>query len=158
VLTTQETLVASNAIREFRVALSNLFLYSADNHMVDQSLERFLQALGLLFEAREEVTLGMSEGRLVVEGTGLDEHVTGSTNMLRDLFMTHELHSLTFKKGLRLEELKAFGMFLKPKALFPGTSHPERQHAPCGGQPQGVRGDGGRQCGFPGDGQGKGRW
>jgi hypothetical protein len=121
VLNPEEVTIASDAIREFRVALSNLFLYSAENNMVVQSLQRFLQALGRLLDTRKEVTMGLSEGRLVVEGMPLDEHLTGSTNMIRDLFKTHELHSLTLKQGLTTEELMSFGAMLKPKSLAAGT-------------------------------------
>lgn len=121
-LNEQEIPAASDAVREFRVALSNLFLYSEENAMVSQSMERFGRALGRLFEGREEITLGLSDGRLVVESTPLDEHATGSTNMLRDLFRTHELHSLTFRPGLATDELLRFGALLKPKGLPPGVT------------------------------------
>ena len=114
--------IASTAIREFRVALSNLFLYSTANTMVDQSLSRFIQALEQLMGDREEITMGVSEGRLVLDGSALDEKVTGSTAMIRELFTTHELHALTFRKGMGTEELRIFGSLLKPRALPPGTT------------------------------------
>ncbi len=113
---------ASVAVRELRVALSNFFLYSADNAMVRQSLDRFLAALSLLFEGLPSVSLGESEGRLVVEGSPLDERLTGSTNMIKDLFLTHKIHTLTFVQGVGISEVQALFSLLKPKALPSGLS------------------------------------
>jgi len=90
--------------------------------MVQQSLERFLKILGQLFESSPSVALGESEGRLVVEGTPLDERATGSLNMIKDLFLIQKIHSLAFLKGLQAEEVKVFFELLKPKALSPGQS------------------------------------
>lgn len=113
---------ASTAVRELRVALSNFFLYDKENSMVQNSLDRFLVSLGLLFENMESVTLGESEGRLVVEGTALDERLTGSTNMIKDLFANHKLHSLTFLKEIQPDEIKSLFSLLKPKGLPTGLS------------------------------------
>ncbi len=113
---------ASVALRELRVALSNFILYSAGNAMVKQSLDRLLAALSLLFEGMPSVSLGESEGRLVVEGSPLDERLTGSTNMIKDLFLTHKIHTLTFHKGVEVSELEALFSLLKPKALPSGLS------------------------------------
>jgi hypothetical protein len=121
-LNPEQIQLASTAVRELRVALSNFFLYSSDNAMVQQSLERFLKILGRLFESLPSVVLGESEGRLVVEGTPLDERATGSLNMIKDLFLIQKIHSLAFLKGLQAEEVKVFFEFLKPKALSPGQS------------------------------------
>jgi len=119
-LNPEEVPLASEAVREFRVALSNLFLYSEANAMVASSLERFVRSLGSLFETRETLTLGVSDGRLVVEGSELDEKSTGSTNMILDLFKTHELHSLAFAKAVCAEDIIHFANLLRPKALLPG--------------------------------------
>ncbi len=108
---------AAVLVREMRIALSNFFLYAADNAMVKQSVEKFLMVLGQLFQALPAVSLGESEGRLVVEGTALDERATGSTNMIKDLFLTHKIHSMTFQLGLELPELEKFLSLLKPRAL-----------------------------------------
>ena len=113
---------ASTAVRELRVALSNFFLYAAENAMVQQSLDRFLLNLQKLFLTLPSVSLGESEGRLVVEGTPLDEKSTGSLNMIKDLFLVQKIHSLAFLKGIQAPELKVFFGFLKPKALAPGQS------------------------------------
>ena len=121
-LNENEILTASSAIREFRVALSNLFLYEASNDMVGQSLERFLNVLEQLLANYDPVTIGLSEGRMVVEGSALNERVTGSTNMIRDLFQSHEIHSITLGRGLTTDELKAFADKIRPRALPPGTT------------------------------------
>lgn len=113
---------ASIAVRELRVSLSNFFLYSSENAMVTQSLERLLEVLGRLFETMPAVAVGESEGRLVVEGSPLDERLAGSTNMLKDLFLTHKIHSLTFLKGLTADEMRSLFSLLKPKALPSGMS------------------------------------
>lgn len=113
---------ASIAVRELRVSLSNFFLYSSENAMVTQSLERLLEVLGRLFETLPAVAVGESEGRLVVEGSPLDERLAGSTNMLKDLFLTHKIHSLTFLKGLAADEMRSLFSLLKPKALPSGMS------------------------------------
>ena len=113
---------AATAVRELRVALSNFFLYATGNNMTLLSIQRFLGALESLFKKLPSVTLGESEGRLVVEATTLDERTTGSTNMLKDLFLTHKIHSLTFMKGVDAEELKAFFSLLRPKGLPVGMS------------------------------------
>jgi len=114
--------MASTAVRELRVALSNTFLYASGNTMVGQSIERFLASLDGLFGAFPSITLGESEGRLVVEGTALNEKTTGSTNMIKDLFATHKLHSLSFLKGVTAGEVRALFDLLKPKGLPTGLS------------------------------------
>ncbi|HUO58430.1 MAG TPA: HEAT repeat domain-containing protein [bacterium] len=117
-----QTQLASSAVRELRVALSNFFLYSAGNDMITKSLERFLGSLELLFETLPSVGLGESEGQLLVEGSQLNERMTGSTNMIKDLFLTHKIQSLTFLKGITVEEIKSLFEMLKPKALPSGIS------------------------------------
>ncbi len=118
----EQAKAAAILVRELRIAFSNYFLYSADNSMVKQSLEKFLAVLGDLFKSLSAVSLGESEGRLVVEGTALDERATGSTNMIKDLFLTHKIHSMTFQPGLQLDELQKFFELLKPRALPPGQT------------------------------------
>ena len=113
---------ASVAIRELRVALSNFILYGSGNNTALLSMQRFLGALEGLFENLPSITLGESEGRLVVEGSPLDERATGSTNMLKDLFLTHKIHTLTFLKGLETEEIKTLFSLIKPRALTTGLS------------------------------------
>ncbi len=108
---------ASILVRDLRIAFSNFFLYASENAMVKQSLERLLASLAELFKTLPAVSLGESEGRLVVEGTALDEKSTGSTNMIRDLFLTHKIHSMTFLPGLQLPELQKFLELMKPRAL-----------------------------------------
>ncbi len=90
--------------------------------MVQQSLDRFLASLNLLFESLPSITFGESEGRLVVDGTALDERTTGSTNMIKDLFITHKIHTLTFLRGVPPEEMKSLFSLLKPRAILTGMS------------------------------------
>lgn len=113
---------ASLAVRELRVSISNFFLYSVENAMVKQSLDRLLEALARLFNELPSVSFGESEGRLVVEGAPLDERLTGSTNMIKDLFLTHKVRTLTFLKGVESSEVQALFSLLKPKALPTGLS------------------------------------
>ena len=115
---------ASIAVRELRVALSNFFLYSAENTMVKNSLDRLLEALAVLFSELPSVSFGESEGRLVVEGAPLDERLTGSTNMIKDLFLTQKIHTLTFHKGVKSHEIHGLFQLLKPRALPTGVTLP----------------------------------
>jgi hypothetical protein len=124
-LKAEEIPFAADVVREFRVAVSNIFLYSSANSLVDQSVEKFLQFLRMLYEGREEVTLGIADGQVVVESTAIDERNTGSTELIQTLFHNLELHSLTFKKGLPLEEFKALGKLLQPRGLPPGMTLPQ---------------------------------
>ncbi|HVM32973.1 MAG TPA: hypothetical protein VMU88_07550, partial [bacterium] len=121
-LNPEQIQLASGAVRELRVALSNFFLYSSENAMVAQSLERFLSHLQKLFATLPAISLGESEGRLLVEGTPLDERSTGSLNLIKDLFLTQKIHSLAFLRGLQASEVKVLFGYLKPKALAPGQS------------------------------------
>src|SRR6185295_905857 len=114
--------LASSAVRELRGALSNFFLYSTGNDMVLKSLDRLLGALDLLFETLPSVGLGESEGRLLMEGATLDERMTGSTNMIKDIFLTHKIQTLTFLKGVTTQEIKDLFELLKPRALPSGFS------------------------------------
>ena len=118
-LPVEQSKVAAVLVREMRIAISNFFLYSPDNAMVKQSIERFLAVLGDMFQSLPAVSLGESEGRLVVEGTALDERATGSTNMIKDLFLTHKIHSMTFQPGVQAPEMEKFMALLKPRALPP---------------------------------------
>ncbi len=90
--------------------------------MVVKSIERLLNALNLLFESLPAVGLAESEGRLLIEGSPLDERMTGSTNMIKDLFLTHKIHSLSFLKGVTQNEIQSLFELLKPKALPTGLS------------------------------------
>jgi hypothetical protein len=121
-LTKEQVQTASKAVRELRVSLSNYFLYNSENPMVLESLGRFSKTLESLFENLPSVALGESEGRLVVEGTPLDERLTGSVNMIKDIFLTHKIHSLTFSRGIEPQELKALFDLLRPRALPSGTT------------------------------------
>ena len=121
-LSPEQIQLASIAVREMRVALSNFFLYASDNAMSQQSLDKFLNILEELFKTIPSVSFGESEGRLVVEGMTLNEKATGSTNMLKDLFLTHKIHGVTFAKGVSSSEIREFFMLLKPKGLPPGTT------------------------------------
>jgi hypothetical protein len=121
-LNPEQIQLASTAVRELRVALSNFFLYSEENAMVQQSLDRFLSNLNKLSATLPSISLGESEGRLVVEGTPLDERSTGSLNLIKDLFLVQKIHSLAFLKGIQATELKIFFSFLRPKALPAGQS------------------------------------
>lgn len=121
-LNEEEQKHASAAVRDLRVALSNFFLYAPENTMVQQSLDRFLQDLAAILASRPQVTLGQSEGLLVVEGTPVDTKFTGSTAAITDLFLQHQLHSLTFLQGLERAELVHLFQLLKPKSLPAGES------------------------------------
>ncbi len=121
-LTPSQTTLASSAVRELRVALSNYFLYAVGNDMIQKSIDRFLGSLELLFQDLPSVGLGESEGRLLAEGSPLDERMTGSTNMIKDLFLTHKIQTLAFQKGVEAVEIKALFELLKPKALPTGLS------------------------------------
>lgn len=114
--------LASLAVRELRVSLSNFFLYSVENAMIKQSLERLLDSLRRLFGDLPSVSFGESEGRLVVEGAPLDERLTGSTNMIKDLFLTHKIRTLTFLKGVEVSEIHGLFSLLKPRTLPEGVS------------------------------------
>src|SRR5579883_340685 len=114
--------LASLAVRELGVSLSNFFLYSAENSMVKQSLDRLLEALSHLYEELPSVSFGESEGRLVVEGAPLDERLTGSTNMIKDMFLTHKIRTLTFLKGVTSSEVHGLFSLLRPRALPEGVS------------------------------------
>ena len=121
-LNPEQIQLASTAVRELRVALSNFFLYSEENAMVQQSLERFLVNLNKLFATMPSLSLGESEGRLVVEGAPLDERFTGSLNMIKDLFLIQKIQSLAFLQGIQASELKTFFSLLRPKTLSVGQS------------------------------------
>ncbi len=121
-LNPEQIQLASTAVRELRVALSNFFLYSEENAMVQQSLDRFLANLNKLFATMPSISLGESEGRLVVEGAPLDERSTGSLNMIKDLFLVQKIQSLAFLKGIQASELKTFFGLLRPKTLSAGQS------------------------------------
>jgi hypothetical protein len=121
-LNPEQIQLVSTAVRELRVALSNFFLYSEENAMVQQSLDRFLVNLNKLFATVPSISLGESEGRLVVEGAPLDERSTGSLNMIKDLFMVQKIQSLAFLKGIQAAELKTFFGLLRPKTLSAGQS------------------------------------
>ena len=121
-LNSSQVMLASSAVRELRVALSNFFLYAVGNDMITKSIDRFLGVLEQFFQTMPSVGLGESEGRLLAEGSPLDERMTGSTNMIKDIFLTHKIQSLTFLKGVDAGEIKALFELVKPKALPTGVS------------------------------------
>ncbi len=121
-LSEDEQKLASNAVRDLRVTLSNFFLYAPENSMVQQSVDRFLQDLQGILSSRDQVTLGESEGQLILEGAPVDTKFTGSTTPITDLFLAHRIHSLTFRKGVECPEIVQLLQLLKPKALAPGET------------------------------------
>lgn len=111
-------------MKALRVAVKNLQLYPEGSELVKESLKNLEEQLEDLLRQRKVLTLGQSEGKLLVEGKvlelgGVDKAASGTFARYLTNF---NLKSISFHQGLTSEEivvlLKGLGSKQGPVALM----------------------------------------
>ncbi|OGR78177.1 MAG: hypothetical protein A3I11_01240 [Elusimicrobia bacterium RIFCSPLOWO2_02_FULL_39_32] len=98
----------------FGKTLNRTKLYSFNHPMTVESIAHTYQSLIGCFSKEKEMTISISEDKLLVNGTGIVG--SGSTNLtLTNLFGKYSLQSLNFQKEISISELTAFFKFLISK-------------------------------------------
>ena len=106
--------LARELLTQQDVATKVLTMFPPRHPQALQSLSKYFAILNALLASRDTVTFGASDGHLVIEGVLLDEKDGRSQQMVRNL-LQWKIHSITFRRGLTLEELENFLRILVAK-------------------------------------------
>ncbi len=101
---------ALNLLSSIRAALVNVHLYPQGSNIVKESIGKALADLEQAMEKWGTITLGESEGKLLVNDYRLeerDQNRTAVVSFLKDLSLW-DVRSLTFNPGLSEEEFREF--------------------------------------------------
>ncbi len=99
--------IVEKCVKELSLTLKTMGIYPSDHPANKASVERLYATMESLFEAASEVKLEIAQKNLLVDGQFLDR----TNEIFRDFalqFHRRGVASLTFKKDLNTEELKAF--------------------------------------------------
>lgn len=94
--------------------LGKINLYSFNHPLVRESIQESLNLLVKTLSVSDEMTIAWTEDKLVVNGSPLSSSGF-SQGTIGGLFEKYNVHSLTFKKGVTVEELIAFYRLLTTK-------------------------------------------
>lgn len=106
-----DTRLLGNAVIEMNISRRTVSLYPGNHSLVEEALQRAFRILGELFELRAEITLAVAKDTLVVDKYRLDT----KNPVFRDFALSLSamgIATLTFIKGLKVEELFSFQRFL----------------------------------------------
>jgi len=99
--------IVEKGIKELSLAIKTMGIYPSDHPAIKASVERLYATMEGLLEASPELRLEIAQKSLLVDGQFLDR----TNEIFREFaFQFHKrgVASITFKKGLSMEELKAF--------------------------------------------------
>jgi HEAT repeat protein len=126
---------ASHLIKQLHIVISDMGIYPPQHPMISRSLKRTYQELRDYLGQEKELTIGVIGNRLVVRDSPLEERDKSLVKFITDL-NSRKIQSITFLRGLKIEELQALlqALATKPdilekkggaaKALLkPGISH-----------------------------------
>ncbi len=106
-----------NLIRQFRIAMSNMRLYPTESEVVQASLKSVYDSLTTFLAKHKYLTLGFVEGKPIVNkidiSKGLPESIKPGVFLER--LNEHNIKTITFRLGLRYEDLVNFMELLKEK-------------------------------------------
>jgi len=126
---------AGHLIKQLHIVVTDMGIYPAEHPIIARSLKRSYQELKDYLEKGGDLTISIIENKLVVEELPLEEKDKTLMKFIPDL-NSRKIQSITFLKGLKIEEFQALLQVLatKPdilekkggaaKALLkPGISH-----------------------------------
>jgi HEAT repeat protein len=112
---------AIDAIVIMSTAVTNLRLYPPTNAMIDQTIDRLLQALATILEEHDPLIIAESEKLLLVAGepAGPRHQERPQVRAIMEIFTNLGIRSLSFERGLEKEGLTAFlqALDLKPEEI-----------------------------------------
>ncbi|OGR85497.1 MAG: hypothetical protein A2901_05090 [Elusimicrobia bacterium RIFCSPLOWO2_01_FULL_54_10] len=94
-------------LANFGKTLSRVNLYSVNHPLVQESVNNSYEGLAALLEKEPEVILASSEGKLLVNGS-VAGGVASVQQALIQFFEKNQLYSVTFKRGLSVDEIFTF--------------------------------------------------
>ena len=100
--------------RTMNIARRNLIAYPREHTLVTESFEKVLSVLVDFFECSNSFTIGIAKDTLMVGTKALDKKNSVFQNFARILF-EHGIVSLTFLRGLTVDELMDFDHIISQK-------------------------------------------
>ena len=97
----------AEAVIELNITRKNALIYPDGHAQVEQSLERSIHALNLIFNSRDKFTITIAEDALLIGKEYLDK----KNKIFKEFSIPlkqHDIVSVTFLKGLEKEELLRF--------------------------------------------------
>ena len=106
-----------NLIRQFRIAMSNMRLYPTESEVVQASLKSVYDSLTTFLAKHKYLTLGFVEGKPIVNKIDISKGLPESINpgVFLERLNEHNIKTVTFRLGLRYEDLVSFMELLKEK-------------------------------------------
>ena len=83
-------------------------LYSPEHPTVKGAVADSLRLLGALLDEQGEIVVSTSEGKVIVNGRPPEEVADAALKPFFQLLTAHELHSLSFIKGIDAHEMATF--------------------------------------------------
>lgn len=102
-------MLARDTLRALATAVDNIRLYPPESRLITSSLEQLERLAQALFTRIPTLTVAVAEGTIVVNATRPNPRLFGITiEILRKLMEDSGLTSLTIRRGVAREELRAF--------------------------------------------------
>ena len=116
-LSKDDIALSINLIRQFRIAMSNMRLYSTDSEVVQNSIKNLYDSLATFLSKHKYLTLGFVEGKPIVNKVDISKGLPESVKpgIFLERLDEHNIKTVTFRMGLKYEELVAFLELLKEK-------------------------------------------
>jgi HEAT repeat protein len=106
-----DTRLLSDAIIELNISRHNVSIYPRNHPIVDKSLRKAFDHFAKLFEFSSEITVSVAKDTLIVYDQALDKKHPVYREFALSL-SNRNIASVTFMKGLSLDELYSFHQFL----------------------------------------------
>lgn len=105
-------------VKIFNLVVKRYRLYTEKHPTVEQAIANFLASLQLIQLSEATLTLGFSEGQVIVNGQPVDDKKTGVGELKRECDRLR-IESLIFERGVDKQEIGAFFslMTMPPKTL-----------------------------------------
>lgn len=105
-------------VRQLKVAIKTVGMYSLNHPSAQKAIEQSYQILKLALTDKEDITISVDEGVLIAEGLPLDRKNEAFEKFIADL-TERKIDGITFKSDLTLKEFQTFIELLleKPEAM-----------------------------------------
>src|SRR5262245_3637628 len=109
-------------LTSFGKALSRINLYSLNHPLVQESIKASYETLSAFLKEQTEVILATSEGKLLLNGN-IVTSLPALQQSLVQFYEKNQIYSITFRQGLRQEEVNSLYKLFTGKSEAKG---PER--------------------------------
>jgi HEAT repeat protein len=105
-------------LHNFRIALSYLTLYPSSSRIVQNSMKDFYSSFEDIFKENGEIVISEAEKNLLIDGEIIAQQSDKAIiSSILEIFIKHNIKSVTFTKDMSLDELLLFCEELKKKKL-----------------------------------------